>query len=70
MTITHEAPNADPAEFLIVYAAMIASEEADAAALEAVENLLESYFVQVDSTFDKLEAIGVRASSRRGSKHR
>ena len=39
-------------------AAMLASEEADAAALEAVENLLESYFVQIDSTFDKLEAIG------------
>ena len=37
---------------------MLASEEADAAALEAVENLLESYFVQIDSTFDKLEAIG------------
>lgn len=37
---------------------MLASEEADAAALEAVENLLESYFVQVDSTFDKLEAVG------------
>ena len=48
----------DPCMFV---AAMIASEEADAAALEAVENLLESYFVQVDSTFDKLEAIGARA---------
>lgn len=34
-------------------AAMVASEE-----LEAVENLLESYFVQIDSTFDKVEAIG------------
>ncbi len=33
--------------------------EADAEALEAVENLLESYFVQIDGTFDKLEAIGV-----------
>ena len=32
--------------------------EADADALEAVENLLESYFVQIDGTFDKLEAIG------------
>lgn len=32
---------------------MVASEE-----LEAVENLLESYFVQIDSTFDKVEAIG------------
>ena len=41
-------------------AAMLASEEADAAALEAVENLLESYFVQIDSTFDKLEAVGAR----------
>jgi len=36
----------------------LASEEADAEALEAVENLLESYFVQIDGTFDKLEAIG------------
>lgn len=33
--------------------------EADAEALEAVENLLESYFVQIDGTFDKLEALGV-----------
>jgi hypothetical protein len=32
--------------------------EADAEALEAVENLLESYFVQIDGTFDKLEALG------------
>lgn len=32
--------------------------EVDADALEAVENLLESYFVQIDGTFDKLEAIG------------
>ena len=38
-------------------AAMVASEE-DAEKLEAVENLLESYFVQIDSTFDKLEAVG------------
>ena len=36
----------------------MASEEADAEALEAVENLLESYFVRIDGTFDKLEAIG------------
>ncbi len=42
---------------------MLASEEADAAALEAVENLLESYFVQIDSTFDKLEAVGARRVS-------
>ena len=26
--------------------------------LEAVENLLESYFVQIDGTFDKLESLG------------
>lgn len=32
--------------------------EADAEALDAVENLLESYFVQIDGTFDKLEALG------------
>ena len=41
---------------------MIAGEEADAEALEAVENLLESYFVQIDSTFDKLEAIGASSN--------
>lgn len=40
-----------------IFAAMLASEE-DAEKLEAVENLLESYFVQIDSTFDKLEAVG------------
>lgn len=27
-------------------------------ALDAVENLLESYFVQIDGTFDKLQAVG------------
>lgn len=48
--------------------------EADAEALEAVENLLESYFVQIDGTFDKLEAIGAPLSvhpqfTGRGSMH-
>lgn len=41
----------------------LSPEEADAEALDAVENLLESYFVQIDGTFDKLEAIGAAAAS-------
>lgn len=34
------------------------AQEADSESQEAVENLLESYFMQIDSTYDKLKGIG------------
>ncbi len=51
-------PSADCRAVWAAIAEAMASEEADGEALEAVENLLESYFVRIDGTFDKLEAIG------------
>ena len=37
-------------------------------AAEAVENLLESYFIQIDSTFDRLVSIGKAALNFKAKK--
>lgn len=36
----------------------LAEAEADAMAFEEVENLLESYFIQIDRTYDRLVSLG------------
>lgn len=41
-------------------AAMLAGEDADADAMEAVENLLETYYMYIDNAYDKLMSLGAR----------